>query len=110
MTIEDLKVTNHVHNSKLAKSISDVAWSMFKEWLIQYGKIFNKTVIAVPAYYTSQDCSSCGHTVKKSLSVRTRICSCGCVLDRDVNTALNVLARGLKQTTVGHTELYCSGS
>jgi putative transposase len=55
-----------------------------------------KQVIAVPAHYTSQKCSSCGQIVKKSLSVRTHKCSCGFVANRDHNAALNILALGLK--------------
>ncbi|MEB3293221.1 MAG: zinc ribbon domain-containing protein, partial [Synechococcales bacterium] len=38
---------------------------------------------------------------KKSLSQRTHICQCGCVMDRDHNAARNILSRGL--ATVGHT-------
>jgi putative transposase len=79
-----------------------------------FGKIYGKTVIAVAPEYTSQDCSACGNTVKKSLSIRTHICSCGAVLDRDHNAARNILAKGLKQAgitlnTVGHTEINAWG-
>ena len=44
---------------------------------------------------TSQECSSCGATVEKSLSVRTHRCSCGYEADRDVNAAINILHRGI---------------
>ena len=44
---------------------------------------------------TSQECSSCGATVKKDLSVRVHRCSCGYEADRDVNAAINILHRGL---------------
>jgi putative transposase len=78
------------------------------------GKIYGKTVIAVAPVYTSQDCSTCGNTVKKSLSIRTHICGCGAVLDRDRNAASNILAKGLRQAginlnTVGHTEINAIG-
>jgi putative transposase len=56
-----------------------------------FGKVYGKTVVAVAPQYTSQDCSSCGNRVQKSLSVRTHFCSCGTVLDRDRNAALNIL-------------------
>jgi putative transposase len=107
---EDLQVRNMVKNHKLAKSISDAAWSQFAQWLQYFGKVYGKTVIAVAPQYTSQNCSACGNTVKKSLSIRTHICGCGAVLDRDYNAALNILAKGLKQAgitlnTVGHTEI-----
>jgi putative transposase len=94
---EDLQVRNMVKNHKLAKSISDAAWSQFAQWLQYLGKVYGKTVVAVAPQYTSQDCSICGNTVKKALSVRTHICRCGTVLDRDHNAALNILSLGLRQ-------------
>jgi putative transposase len=102
---EDLQVRNMVKNHKLAKSISDASWSMFRDWVEYFGKVFGKVTVAVPPQYTSQNCSNCGTLVKKSLSKRTHQCShCGTVLDRDHNAALNILAIGLKNT-VGHTEI-----
>jgi putative transposase len=102
---EDLQVRNMVKNHKLAKSISDASWSMFRDWVEYFGKVFGKVTVAVSPHYTSQNCSTCGTIVKKSLSERTHQCShCGTVLDRDHNAALNILAIGLKNT-VGHTEI-----
>ncbi len=103
---EDLKVSNMVKNRKLAKSISDASWSMFTDWLGYFGKIHGKFVVAVNPRYTSQQCSSCGNIVKKTLSVRTHICSCGCVLDRDENAAINILH---KANTVGRTGIQALG-
>jgi putative transposase len=103
---EDFKVSNMVKNRKLAKSISDASWSMFTNWLDYFGQIHGKFVIAVNPQYTSQECSNCGSIVKKTLSVRTHICSCGCVLDRDENAAINILHRA---NTVGRTEIQALG-
>ncbi len=101
---EDLQVCNMIKNHKLAKSISDVSWSMFRDWIEYFGKVFGKVTIAVPPQYTSQNCSTCGTLVKKALSERTHQCShCGTVLDRDHNAALNILAIGLNR--VGHTQI-----
>ena len=101
---EDLQVRNMVKNHKLAKSISDASWSMFRDWVEYFGKVFGKVTVAGPPHYTSQNCSTCGTTVKKSLSERTHQCShCGTVLDRDHNAALNILAIGLNR--VGHTQI-----
>jgi putative transposase len=95
---EDLQVRNMVKNHKLAKSISDASWSMFRDWVEYFGKVFGKVTIAVPPHYTSQNCSNCGTLVKKSLSERTHLCShYGTVLDRDHNAALNILAIGLNR-------------
>ncbi|AXF55717.1 transposase [Salicibibacter kimchii] len=54
------------------------------------------TLVRIKPHYTSQDCSSCGKRVKKALSVRTHVCkSCGTVLDRDHNAAINIEKVGL---------------
>ncbi|NEP02852.1 MAG: transposase [Symploca sp. SIO2E9] len=97
---EDLKVANMVKNHKLAKSISDASWTQLRTWLEYFGKVFGTVTVAIPPHYTSQNCSNCGTTVKKSLSTRTHKCGCGTVLDRDENAAKNILKLGLR--TVGH--------
>jgi putative transposase len=97
---EDLKVRNMVKNHCLAKSISDAGWYQFRVWLEAFGRIFGRVTIAVNPAYTSQECSSCGVVVKKSLSTRTHACQCGCVIDRDHNAALNILTKGI--STTGH--------
>ncbi len=104
---EDLRVKNLVKNHCLAKSINDASWYQFRVWLEYFGKVFGKITIAVPPHYTSQNCSACGQTVQKSLSVRTHVCECGCELDRDHNAAINILRLGL--STVGHTGMYALG-
>ncbi|WP_341730930.1 transposase [Microcoleus sp. EPA2] len=99
---EDLSVRNMVRNKKLSKSISDAAWTAFRNWVEYFGKVFGVATVAVPPHYTSQNCSNCGKVAKKLLSQRTHICPhCGFVLDRDWNAARNILELGLR--TVGHT-------
>ena len=98
---ENLSVKNMARNHCLAKSISDAGWYQFRVWLEYFGKVFGRATVAVNPAYTSQECSSCGVIVKKSLSTRTHVCQCGCVLDRDENAAINILNKGL--STVGHT-------
>jgi putative transposase len=99
---EDLLVQNMVRNHHLAKSISDAAWTQFREWVEYFGKVFGVATVAVPPHGTSQNCSNCGEVVKKTLSTRTHICPhCGHVQDRDHNAARNILEIGLR--TVGHT-------
>jgi putative transposase len=98
---EDLRVRNMVKNHCLAKSISDAGWYQFRVWLETFGRIFGRVTVAVNPAYTSQECSSCGAIVKKSLSTRTHACQCGCELGRDHNAALNILTKAIG--TVGHT-------
>jgi putative transposase len=101
---EDLQIRNMVRNHHLAKSIHDAGWGTFISWVKAYGQMHGIPIIAVAPQFTSQECSACGALVKKSLSVRTHICtSCGVVLDRDHNAALNILAKALA-CTLGHRE------
>lgn len=93
---EDLKVSNLVKNHHLAKSISDASWYQFTQWLDYYGKVWEKSVVAVSPNHTSQDCSNCGHRVKKSLSTRTHSCpNCHVEICRDTNAAINILKKGM---------------
>jgi putative transposase len=93
--LEDLRVRNMVRNARLAKSISDAGWAAFRTILEAKAACAGRQVIAVPPAYTSQDCSGCGERVPKCLSVRTHVCpSCGLVMDRDENAALNILRAG----------------
>ncbi|WP_293068464.1 transposase [Okeania sp. SIO2B3] len=89
--------------------MSDASWYQFTEWLEYYAKLHGIACIAVSPHFTSQNCSNCGQTVKKSLSVRTHKCPhCGYIADRDHNAARNILAKGLEMlgaivnSTEGH--------
>jgi putative transposase len=97
---EDLRMKNLSLNHCLAKSINDAGWYQFRKWLEYFGVKFGKITIAVNPAYTSQECSSCGTHIKKSLSMRTHVCQCGFVLDRDSNAAINILRLAL--STTGH--------
>jgi putative transposase len=104
IAFEDVKIRTMLRNHHLAKSIHDAGWGTFISWVKAYGLMHNVPVIAVAPHFTSQECSACSAIVKKSLSVRTHICpSCGVVLDRDHNAALNILAKTLA-CTLGHRE------
>jgi putative transposase len=93
--LEDLQVAHMVKNHHLAKSISDAGWAQFRTILEGKAAYAGRRVVAVPPAYTSQDCSGCGVRVQKSLSVRTHVCpSCGLVLDRDENAAINIQRAG----------------
>lgn len=93
--LEDLRVANMVRNRHLAKSISDAGWAAFRSILVAKAACAGRRVVAVPPAFTSQDCSGCGECVPKSLSMRTHVCpSCGLVMDRDENAAVNILRAG----------------
>lgn len=62
-------------------------------------------------YPSSKRCSKCGHVKKELvLSERTYRCeSCGNVLDRDYNAAVNIRDEGMRIFTEGHSESACGG-
>jgi len=107
---EDLVVKNMLKNHCLAKSINDsealaslrasASWYQFRQGLEHFANKLGKLAIAVPPHYTSQECSQCQRVVKKSLSTRTHICQCGCILHRDWNAAINILRKA--KSTLGH--------
>lgn len=97
---EDLRIKNLVKNHCLAKSINDAGWYQFRKWLEYFGVKFGRITVAVNPAYTSTKCANCGVLIKKSLSMRTHVCQCGFVLDRDWNAAINILKLAL--STTGH--------
>lgn len=94
IALENLQISNMLKNHNLAKSISDASWSMFAEYLSYKAESAGRKVIFVNPRNTSQICSNCGVIVKKTLATRTHRCSCGLILDRDVNAAINILRLG----------------
>jgi putative transposase len=93
-TVEDLNIKGMVRNGHLSKSIHDAAWGMFLSILKSKAESAGREFKKVNPRNTSQICSSCGKNVKKSLSIRIHKCPyCGLILDRDLNAALNILAR-----------------
>jgi putative transposase len=107
---EDLRIKNLVKNHCLAKSINDAGWYQFRVWLEYFGRVFGRITIPVSPAYTSQECSSCGVIVKKSLSTRTHACQCGCVLDRDHNAGINILNSGLGKAGQALTSVLDTGN
>ena len=99
--IEALTVKDMVQNLSLRKSITDASWSTFFE-LLSYlcpsgykAEDAGRALVKVNPRNTSQNCSGCGQTVKKPLTVRQHQCPhCHLTLDRDLNAAINIAARG----------------
>ena len=67
--------------------------SRFVEFVAYKAQRLGKKVIQINEAYTTQICAKCGHQRKRPLSERTIACNnCGQHLDRDLNSALNILA------------------
>ncbi|NEQ70247.1 MAG: IS200/IS605 family element transposase accessory protein TnpB [Symploca sp. SIO2D2] len=108
VVLEDLNVSGLVKNHKLAKSIVDVSWYNFRQWLEYFGNKFGREIITVAPHFTSQECSNCGARVQKSLSTRTHSCPhCGHIEHRDVNAAKVILSR--VNSRGGHPQTNASG-
>ncbi|MDO9517001.1 MAG: transposase [Methanosarcinaceae archaeon] len=104
IVFEKLQIQNMVKNHHLAKSISDAGWDQLIQLTKHKAEYACKVVKLVDPKNTTQNCSSCGIKVPKSLSVRTHKCPyCGLELDRDVNAAINIL----NLSTVGTTGRAC---
>ena len=98
IAVEKLDVKEMQKNRRLAKSIADVAWSLFRHCLEYKAEEAGIGFKAVEPDYTSQDCSACGHREKKALSDRVHHCkACGYKTDRDHNAAINILTLGLQR-------------
>ena len=96
LVAENLNTSNMVQNKHLSKSISDASWATFFEWAGNIAERDGFHFYQVDPKNTSQTCSCCGKKSAKKLSLAIRIfeCqSCGTVLDRDHNAAINILLR-----------------
>lgn len=103
LVIEDLTVRNMVKNRKLARAISDAAWSEFRSMLGYKAQWYGREVIAVDRWFPSSKlCSTCGALQDRMpLNIRAWTCACGATHDRDVNAAINLLAAGRAVTACG---------
>ena len=89
---EQLRITNMVRNSRLAKSIHDASWGQLIQFTNYKAEEAGKEVVLVDPKNTSQNCSKCGRKVSKDLSVRIHDCPyCKLKLDRDHNAAINIM-------------------
>ena len=97
IVIENINTKDMMQHSSLAKSIANAAWREFRTMLDYKCSWYGKKLIVVPPNYTSQECSNCHHLDgKKPLDIREWTCSkCGARHDRDINSAKNILNRGL---------------
>ncbi len=104
IAVEDLSVKNMVKNRKLAKSISDAAWSELVRQLEYKCDWYGRSFVKIDRWFpSSKRCGHCGHIVDKlPLDVREWDCrKCGTCHDRDMNAAKNILAAGLAVKVCG---------
>ena len=79
------------------KSVGLLQWSYFLKKLEENAEKFGNVIVYTDKYYpSSQICSKCGqrHPEMKDVTNRSLKCKCGNMIDRDYNSALNLLKFG----------------
>lgn len=92
IAIEDLNVKGMLSNHKLARSISDMGFYEFKRQLMYKAELKKCHVIIANQWFaSSKTCCICGKINKElTLADREFSCSCGNLMDRDLNAAKNL--------------------
>lgn len=93
---EDLNIKG-LAKTRLSKSILDAGWGKFIDIVTVKAESAGRLTVAVNPSGTSQNCSSCGLKVPKTLAERVHKCTCGLEICRDWNAAINI-----KNLAVGH--------
>ena len=93
ISIEDLKTKNLQKNHKLAKSISNASWRLFRTMREYKCEWYGKKLVVVNPKNTSRICSNCNYNSgEKPLKIREWTCPrCHIHHDRDINAAVNIL-------------------
>ena len=97
--VEDLNVKGMESNHCLAKSVSSASFGEIVRQLEYKCRWYGRGFVKVGRFYpSSKTCHGCGHVYDGlKLSDREWVCpSCGAVVDRDLNAALNILGRGIE--------------
>lgn len=98
VVVENLKIQKLLKTSGryLARSIADAGWRQFL-LMLKYKCVYaSKQLVEAAEYFPStQLCSQCSAGNTLSLSMRQYSCSCGLVIHRDRNAALNLHAVGM---------------
>ncbi|MBS3074578.1 transposase [Candidatus Pacearchaeota archaeon] len=75
-----------------AKNMMDASWGKFAQLLDFKAENAGCQIVKIDPRNTSKICSQCGHIQDMSLYKRTYECAeCGFVIDRDYNSAINIL-------------------
>lgn len=104
--IEDLNIKNMYFHKGINKSINDIAWNMFFKMLEYKAESAGVQLVKVNPRNTSKTCSKCG-IIKDQLGLEERIYYClwcGNEIDRDENSAINILRLGLQ--SIGNIKVH----
>lgn len=98
--MEDLDVNGMLEkgNKNLSRMIADVGFYELRRQIEYKSFLRGGSVKFVDRYFPSSKMCSCCGIIKEDLKLSDRKyqCSCGLVIDRDLNAAINILNEGLK--------------
>ena len=92
LNIKDMSQKDRYWNKR---NILDCSWGKFASLLKFKAESAGAKVIEVNPRNTTKTCSCCGAIKDMSITQRMYNCECGNSLDRDINSARNILAQGL---------------
>lgn len=114
VSIEDLRIRG-LAKTKLATSVLDAGWGMFRLMLEYKADRNDAAVVAIGRFFaSSKTCSACGW-IKANLTLADRVwtCRCGVQHDRDLNAAQNIDHEGMRlfalRVAAGHAETQNAG-
>ena len=114
IAVEDLRVAGMLRTRRFSKKMSEQRWKALDQILEYKAWKAGVPYVRVNPRHTSTDCSVCGHRQAMLLHQRVFSCGrCGLELDRDVNAARNIGARGFPGSggttpdAMRHTSLCC---
>ena len=114
IVVENLYVKGMVRNHKLAKTISDVGWGIFVNFLSYKLEREDKRLVEISRWFPSSHiCPDClTQTPRMDLSIREWTClntSCGKTHDRDEAASRNIRAEGIRIIKTDGTAVSASG-
>lgn len=96
--VEDINMQNMARSLMLGKSTNDNGFGMFRDILFyklaDRGKAFVKIDKWFPSSKMCRHCGSINHEL--TLADRVWTCSCGAIINRDENAAINIMNEGLR--------------
>lgn len=104
---EDLNIKG-LAKTRLSKSILDAGWGEFIDIVKVKAERAGRLTVAVNPSGTSQNCSSCGLKVPKTLAERVHKCTCGLEICRDWNAAINIKNRAEGHPVLKAHRLLCT--
>ncbi len=100
------KGTGNAKKTKAKKTLNHSVYnagfmSRFAEFLTYKAEKLGKRVIRIGEDKTTKACCKCGKLSKRAIYERFIRCDCGNQIDRDLNSAVNIMVKFLKAKELG---------